>query len=61
MAQAIHFQAAVDYKAAVGSLQMERCDAAVARTRSSEYLLLAGQANVPQARHCYIFFGRLVC
>lgn len=61
MAQAIHFQAAVDYTAAVGSLQMERCDAAVARTRSSEYLLLAGQANVPQAQHCYIFFGQLVC
>lgn len=61
MAQAIHFQAAVDYTAAVGSLQMERCDAVVARTRSSKYLLLAGQANVPQVRHCYIFFGQLVC
>lgn len=61
MAQAIHFQAAVDYTAAVGSLQMERCDAALARTWSSKYLLLAEQANVPQARHCYIFFGQLVC
>lgn len=36
MAQAIHFQAVVDYTAADGSLQMERCDAAVARTRSSK-------------------------
>lgn len=50
MAQAIHFQAVVDHTAAVSSLQMESCDAVVARTRSSKYPLLAGEANVPQAR-----------
>lgn len=48
MAQAIHFQAVAAHTAAVGPLQLESCDAAVARTRSSKYPLLAGEANVPQ-------------
>lgn len=49
MAQAIHFQAVVDHTAA-GPLQPESCDAVVARTRSTKYPLLAGEANVPQTR-----------
>lgn len=48
MAQAIHFQAAADRPAAVGPLQPESRDAAVAGTRSSKYPLLAGEANAPQ-------------
>lgn len=48
MAQAAHFRAAVDHTAAAAGPQSERCDGAVARTRSSKYPLLAGEANVPQ-------------